>query len=215
MYYFFYKTDSSFYFGKFFDIFLNIFYFSCWLSVYEPVVWWLVGPIAGMSIVNLLILFVSVKAAFTLKDHVLGFGNLRTLLWLSVVSLPLLGVMWVLAVLTASENAQLLSMLLSGVVVLHAIFCLVGYCIINKRVRENLQRTFLRCMGRKVPLLDSSMVVSNSSHNVNGTNINRSNNFIVTSTTTNYDSQRRNVGISVSSTTSRSTAKTSSSPYRY
>lgn len=39
--------------------------------------WWLVGPIAGMSAVNLIILFVSVKAAFTLKDHVLGFGNLR------------------------------------------------------------------------------------------------------------------------------------------
>lgn len=181
---------------------------SCWLSVYEPVVWWLVGPITGMSVVNLLILFVSVKAAFTLKDHVLGFGNLRTLLWLSVVSLPLMGVMWVLAVLAASENSQMLSILLSGVVVLHSIFCLIGYCIINKRVRENLQRTFLRCMGRKVPLLDSSLVVSNSSHNVNGTT--RPNNFLAGS----YDTARRNVGISVSSTTSRSTAKTSSSPYR-
>lgn len=56
------------------------FYFffpSCWLSVYESVVWWLVGPIAAMSVINLLILFVSVKAAFTLKEHVLGFGNLR------------------------------------------------------------------------------------------------------------------------------------------
>ncbi|XP_067630827.1 protocadherin-like wing polarity protein stan [Eurosta solidaginis] len=179
----------------------------CWLSVYEPVVWWLVGPIAGMSVVNLLILFVSVKAAFTLKDHVLGFGNLRTLLWLSVVSLPMMGVMWVLAVLAASENSQMLSILLSGVVVLHSIFCLIGYCIINKRVRENLQRTFLRCMGRKVPLLDSSLVVSNSSHNVNGTT--RPNNFLPGS----YDTARRNVGISVSSTTSRSTAKTSSSPY--
>ncbi|ALC40622.1 stan [Drosophila busckii] len=179
----------------------------CWLSVYEPVVWWLVGPIAGMSVVNLLILFVSVKAAFTLKDHVLGFGNLRTLLWLSVVSLPLMGVMWVLAVLAASEHSQLLSLLLSGVVLLHALFCLIGYCIINKRVRENLQRTCLRCMGRKVPLLDSSMVVSNSSHNVNGAA--RPNNFLAG----NYDTARRNIGISASSTTSRSTAKTSSSPY--
>ncbi|XP_055850573.1 protocadherin-like wing polarity protein stan isoform X3 [Episyrphus balteatus] len=178
----------------------------CWLSVYEPVVWWLVGPIAGMSVINLLILFVSVKAAFTLKDHVLGFGNLRTLLWLSVVSLPLMGVMWVLAVLAASENSQLLSILLSAVVVLHAIFCLIGYCIINKRVRENLHRTFLRCMGRKVPLLDSSLVVSNSSHNVNSS---RPNNFLAG----NYDTARRNIGISASSTTSRSTAKTSSSPY--
>ncbi|XP_033247045.1 protocadherin-like wing polarity protein stan isoform X1 [Drosophila miranda] len=180
----------------------------CWLSVYEPVVWWLVGPIAGMSVVNLLILFVSVKAAFTLKDHVLGFGNLRTLLWLSVVSLPLMGVMWVLAVLAASEHSQLLSLLLSGVVLLHALFCLIGYCIINKRVRENLQRTCLRCMGRKVPLLDSSMVVSNSSHNVNGAT--RPNNFLAGT----YDTTtRRNIGISASSTTSRSTAKTSSSPY--
>ncbi|XP_001961249.3 protocadherin-like wing polarity protein stan isoform X3 [Drosophila ananassae] len=180
----------------------------CWLSVYEPVVWWLVGPIAGMSVVNLLILFVSVKAAFTLKDHVLGFGNLRTLLWLSVVSLPLMGVMWVLAVLAASEHSQLLSLLLSGVVLLHALFCLIGYCIINKRVRENLQRTCLRCMGRKVPLLDSSMVVSNSSHNVNGTT--RPSNFLAGG----YDTTtRRNIGISASSTTSRSTAKTSSSPY--
>ncbi|XP_068147300.1 protocadherin-like wing polarity protein stan isoform X2 [Drosophila tropicalis] len=183
----------------------------CWLSVYEPVVWWLVGPIAGMSLVNLLILFVSVKAAFTLKDHVLGFGNLRTLLWLSVVSLPLMGVMWVLAVLAASEHSQLLSLLLSGVVLLHALFCLIGYCIINKRVRENLQRTCLRCMGRKVPLLDSSMVVSNSSHNVNGTTATaRPNNFLAGT----YDgTARRNIGISASSTTSRSTAKTSSSPY--
>lgn len=160
-----------------------------------------------MSVVNLLILFVSVKAAFTLKDHVLGFGNLRTLLWLSVVSLPLMGVMWVLAVLAASEHSQLLSLLLSGVVLLHALFCLIGYCIINKRVRENLQRTCLRCMGRKVPLLDSSMVVSNSSHNVNGAA--RPNNFLAS----NYDTARRNIGISASSTTSRSTAKTSSSPY--
>lgn len=56
---------------------ITLVYFSCWLSVYESVVWWLVGPIAGMSLLNLLILFVSLKAAFTLKDHVLGFGNLR------------------------------------------------------------------------------------------------------------------------------------------
>lgn len=162
-----------------------------------------------MSVINLLILFVSVKAAFTLKDHVLGFGNLRTLLWLSVVSLPLMGVMWVLAVLAASDNSQLLSILLSGVILLHAIFCLIGYCIINKRVRENLNRTFLRCMGRKVPLLDSSLVVSSSSqHNVNNS---RQNNFLAG----NYDTTaRRNIGISASSTTSRSTAKTSSSPYR-
>ncbi|CRK90013.1 CLUMA_CG003735, isoform A [Clunio marinus] len=175
----------------------------CWLSVYESVVWWLVGPIAAMSAVNVMVLFISVKAAFTLKDHVLGFGNLRTLLWLSVVSLPLMGVMWVLSILAASESSEIFSLALSGCVLVHAFFSIIGYCIINKRVRENLNNTFLRCLGRKVPLLDSSVVVSTS------TSGNRTPGF-----NGNYDTARRNIGISVSSTTSRSTAKTSSSPYR-
>lgn len=161
-----------------------------------------------MSIVNLLILFLSVKAAFTIKDHVLGFGNLRTLLWLSVVSLPLMGIMWVLAVLAASDSSQTLKVLLSAVLIIHAFFSIVGYCIINKRVRENLHRTFLRCLGRKVPLLDSSLAVSSSSQNIGQTS--KTPGF-----SSQYETARRNIGISTSSTTSRSTAKTSSSPYRF
>ncbi|XP_035787631.1 protocadherin-like wing polarity protein stan isoform X1 [Anopheles albimanus] len=181
----------------------------CWLSVYESVIWWMVGPIAIVSVFDLFILFLSVRAAFTIKDHVLGFGNLRTLLWLSVVSLPLLGIMWVLAVLAASDNSQLLNMLLSAVVILHALFSLVGYCIINKRVRENLHNACLRCLGRKVPLLDSSIAISNSSQNVGSP---KTPGFA--GGAGQYETARRNIGISTSSTTSRSTAKTSSSPYR-
>uniref|UniRef100_A0A182QFS4 Protocadherin-like wing polarity protein stan n=1 Tax=Anopheles farauti TaxID=69004 RepID=A0A182QFS4_9DIPT len=182
----------------------------CWLSVYESVIWWMVGPIAVVSVFDLFILFLSVKAAFTIKDHVLGFGNLRTLLWLSVVSLPLLGIMWVLAVLSASENSQLLNMLLSAVVIMHSLFSVIGYCIINKRVRENLHNAFLRCIGRKVPLLESSIAISNSSQNVGSP---KTPGF-AGSSGGQYDTARRNIGISTSSTTSRSTAKTSSSPYR-
>lgn len=135
----------------------------------------------------------------------------RTLLWLSVVSLPLMGVMWVLAVLAASENSQLLTMLLSAAVVFHAFFCLIGYCIINKRVRENLNHSFLRCLGRKVPLLDSSQAVSVSSQNA--TSNPRSPGGFVGGT---YETNRKHIGISASSTTSKSTNtnKTSSSPYR-
>lgn len=188
-------------------LFLLLFRYSCWLSVYESVIWWLVGPIVAMCILNLLILFLSVKAAFTIKDHILGFGNLRTLLWLSVVSLPLMGIMWVLAVLAASENSQILKILLSATVTIHAFFSLIGYCIINKRVRENLHRSLLRCMGRKVPLLDSSLAVSSSTQNISQTP--KTPGFV-----SQYETARRNIGISTSSTTSRSTAKTSSSPYR-
>lgn len=84
---------------------------------------------------------------------------------------------------------------------------MIGYCIINKRVRENLRRTLLRCVGRKVPLLDSSLAVSSSSQNIGQAP--KTPGFA-----SQYDTTRRNIGISTSSTTSRSTAKTSSSPYR-
>lgn len=122
-----------------------------------------------------------------------------------------MGVMWVLAVLAASENSQILTMLLSGTVVFHAFFCLIGYCIINKRVRENLNHSFLRCLGRKVPLLDSSQAVSVSSQNA--TSNPRSPGGFVGGT---YETSRKHIGISASSTTSKSTNtnKTGSSPYR-
>lgn len=122
----------------------------------------------------------------------------------------MMGVMWVLAVLTASENSQLLTMLLSGTVVFHAFFCLIGYCIINKRVRENLNRSFLRCIGRKVPLLDSSQAVSVSSQNATS-NPRSPGGYLGGGS---FEASRKNMGISASSTTSKSTTKTSSSPYR-
>lgn len=123
-----------------------------------------------------------------------------------------MGIMWVLAVLAASENSQLLTMLLSGAVVFHAMFCLIGYCIINKRVRENLNRSFLRCLGRKVPLLDSSQAVSVSSQNALA-NQRSPGGFAAGGS---YDTTRKHIGISASSTTSKSTNtnKTGSSPYR-
>jgi hypothetical protein len=50
---------------------------SCWLSIYESVVWSLIGPVCVVVVLNLGVLVFSVRAAFTLKDHVMGFGNLR------------------------------------------------------------------------------------------------------------------------------------------
>ncbi|KAL7299168.1 hypothetical protein TKK_0007766 [Trichogramma kaykai] len=190
------------------------FYF-CWLSIYENVIWALIGPICAMVFVNFSVLILSVRVAFTLKDHVMGFGNLRTLLWLAVASLPLLGTTWTLAVLSASENSPTLSYMLSIAVVVHATFSLVGYCFINGRVRRNLYLSLLKCIGKKAPLLDVSMVNGSSSQNVTSGITQRSG--IAYSSTyggTDGNSKRANVGVSTSSTTSRSTNKTSSSPYR-
>ncbi|CAH1153853.1 unnamed protein product [Phaedon cochleariae] len=186
-------------------------YYFCWVSLHESVVWSLVGPICLLVLINLFVLVFSIRAAFTLQDHVLGFGNLRTLLWVSVISLPLLGATWVLALLDASERHPLLTPFLSLAVLVHAGFSLAGYCFANNRVRQNLLRSILRCMGKKVPLIDTTSVVgvpSTSSQNINA----QSRSALAYHSS--LDPTRRNIGISASSTTSRSTTKTSSSPYR-
>ncbi|KAL3270161.1 hypothetical protein HHI36_009218 [Cryptolaemus montrouzieri] len=185
------------------------FYF-CWMSLYESVIWSMVGPICIMVFVNFIILALCIRAAFTIQDHILGFGNLRTLLWVSVVALPLMGTTWILALMAASERHPLFTPALSAAVLMQAAFSLGGYCFANERVRENLLRSIMRCMGKKVPLLETTSVgglPSTSSQNIN----------IQSRSALAYHSgidQRRNMGISNSSTTSRSTTKTGSSPYR-
>ncbi|XP_046394946.1 protocadherin-like wing polarity protein stan isoform X2 [Ischnura elegans] len=188
------------------------FYF-CWLSIYESVVWSLVGPVCAMVLFTVAILLLAIRAAFTLKDHIMDFGNLRTLLWLAVASLPLIGAEWALAVLAASERAAALPYLLSFAVLVQAAFCLAGYCSANARVRSQLQLVLARCLGKKSPLLLDS---TPGDSNVGRPPASRSALAYHSGTgvTATYDGPRRNLGISTSSTTSRSTCKTGSSPYR-
>jgi hypothetical protein len=86
-----------------------------------------------------------------------------------VVSLPLLGIAWVLAILSVSERLPLLSYLLSVAVLAHATFALIGYCFLNTRVRRNLYVSLLRCIGKKVPLESSEVTTGGtSSHSHQG-----------------------------------------------
>lgn len=165
-----------------------------------------------MVLSNLIVLVMAIRAAFTLQDHVMGFGNLRTLLWVSVIALPLLGTTWILALLNASERLPILTPALSVAVLLHAAFSLGGYCFANNRVRENLLRSIMKCMGKKVPLLETPSVVGVQS--MSSQNISAQSRSALAYHSAGLDSNRRNIGISTSSTTSRSTTKTGSSPYR-
>ncbi|CAL4108899.1 unnamed protein product [Meganyctiphanes norvegica] len=177
-------------------------YFFCWLSIYESVVWALVGPICAIVIIILLVFVLAIRASLTLKGHVEGFGNLRTLLWLGILFLPLLGATWVLAVLSVSEDLAILHYFFSVFSLLTSLFIMVGYCLLNGRVRDSLYFMFLSCTGRKVPYQES-LSVSRS------TAASRS----VLTYNDDFNILRRNIGISTASTTSRSTCKTSSSPY--
>ncbi|XP_059052501.1 protocadherin-like wing polarity protein stan [Achroia grisella] len=184
----------------------------CWVSCHEPVVWWVVAPAAVCAAAAVVWLAAATRAAFTVRDHVVGFGNLRLVVGVSVACLPLLTAAWASALVLASETGARRATpaaLLAAAVAAHAALAALGLVLANVRVRDNLRRTILRCMGKKVPLVDTSIIVSSSAQNLS--QINRS--ALAYHSSTEPGRQMRNIGISASSTTSRSTTKTSSSPY--
>lgn len=113
----------------------------------------------------------AVRAAFTLKDHILGFGNLRyfqldffssffflfahtlflfcrSLVCVAVISAPMIGIGGATCLLLASEggggtSSGALSLGLLAALPAHAVTLLLGYCLFNVRVRENLHRLFI------------------------------------------------------------------------
>ncbi|XP_042896981.1 protocadherin-like wing polarity protein stan isoform X2 [Parasteatoda tepidariorum] len=179
-------------------------YFFCWLSIYESVVWSLVGPICFVVLLNLGVFAMAIRASVQIKDTVMDFGNLRTVLWLGIVLLPLLGATWVLAILSVNESLEVLHYIFSIFSCVTGIYIFVGYCIINKKVRQQLHHTWARMRGKKVPYDES----------LSGTRTTVVSRSALAYQNSSFDVLQRNMGISTSSTTSRSTTKTSSSPYR-
>ena len=154
------------------------------------------------------------RAAFTLKDHIEGYGNLRTLIWLGLALLPVTTAVWVLAVLSASDASEILFYAFSLCSVLESIFIMLGYCLLNRRVRMGL----LHLAGRKDnmdddlhglgPQFETQSVAASRSALAYQNNRD-------TASAIQQQQHQRHLGISTSSTTSRSTCKTgSSSNYR-
>ncbi|XP_067133004.1 protocadherin-like wing polarity protein stan isoform X2 [Centruroides vittatus] len=169
----------------------------CWLSVHDNVVWSLVAPICILIVLVLGMFGYSVHSTVDVKETITDFGNVRTILWVGIVLLPILGATWILAVLCVNESVSALHYTFILFCLIEGIYVFFGYCIINKKVRLYLQT-----------------VVSQIINNVNSLPpINR-----VKNTRSVYRAPfkvlHRSVGISTCSSTSQSTAKTFSTPCR-
>ena len=147
----------------------------------------------------------ALQASVQIKETISDYGNLKTLLWLSIILLPLLGVTWILAMLSVNDSSDELNFGFSAMCIISSIYIFIGYCLINRRVRYNIRVTWWRMQGRKVSYVDESLSGTRTSV------ASRSIPFHNSS----FDIMHRNINICASSTTSRSTiTKASSSPYR-
>lgn len=89
--------------------------------------------------------------------------DFRTILWLNVISLPMVAASWLLCLVSATEHSPTLVYSMSAVVAVQAWFLLCGYCLCNARVRSGLLRGIMQLLGRKLPPLEEEDVPQPSS----------------------------------------------------
>lgn len=176
-------------------------HFFCWLSVHENVVWSLVGPICVIVVVTLGVFLLALKSSMQMKDTVTDYGSLKTLLWLAIVLLPIQGSTWVLAMLSVNETHAVLHYAFSIFCLLEGIYIFIGYCVINKKVQQQVYLMWLQ--------------INKQSQYTKGLKLNKESNHSSLAYHSSSKVLRRSVGISTSSATSRSTTKTLCSPRHY
>lgn len=86
----------------------------------------------------------ALQASVQIKAAVCDYGNLRILLWLSIVLLPLLAALWILALLAVNDALDELHYAYSVTSLLCALYVFIGHCLVNRRVRYNIRITWLR-----------------------------------------------------------------------
>ena len=73
----------------------------------------MVGPLIVSLLLQIIILFMAIRAAFTLKAQIEDFGNLRGLLLLNIGLLPLVTGTWTCAFFLVNEDRNELTLAFS------------------------------------------------------------------------------------------------------
>lgn len=81
----------------------------------------------------------AIQASTQFKSTACDYGNLRTLLWLSIILVPLLVALWILALLSINDTIDELHYAYSLTTFISALYIFLAYCLSNRRVRFNLQ----------------------------------------------------------------------------
>ena len=104
------------------------------------------------------VFLLALQASGQIKATVCDFGNLRTMLWLSIILLPLLATLWILALLAVNDAIDELHYAYSFMALLSSLYIFISYCLVNRRVRHNIQQSWQRVMssGSRSPGSDES-----------------------------------------------------------
>ncbi|XP_062576129.1 cadherin EGF LAG seven-pass G-type receptor 2-like isoform X1 [Saccostrea cucullata] len=178
----------------------------CWMDISETFIWSFAGPIAVVIPAIIFMFTLALHSSCKEKVNVSDITAFRTRIFSGVILLLLLGISWILGLLSVNYDLQPLHYVYAAFAFLQGAFVFLAYVVGDKKVRYNLKKQWYKMQGKKLDP-DDSVVGSRPS-------ISRSALAYRRDSSIDGYINRTNVGISTTSTTSRSTSKSSGGLYK-
>lgn len=173
----------------------------CWLDITRPFIWTFAGPVMVGALSCIVVTILGFHATTREKVHVSNISSHRCRILCGVFLLLLLGLNWIIGLLSVNYDSTALYYVYAVVVMAQGLFMLLAYVIGDTKVRNQVRRQWLKCQGRNIK----------SEENLVGKGVPVSRSALAYRNDASYEGNinRISVGITASSTTSRSTSKNS------
>lgn len=132
-------------------------YLFCWLSVNEPIIWSMFGPICFVSGIIILLFMLALCKSLPVKEDPTGAELLKNHMLINIYKTPLIGVYWIFTVYVFNEALLDYIYLFPAIAILKSLGLLILLCFVDKHIRYNLYVSWLRFRGEKVPFMEETL----------------------------------------------------------
>ncbi|KAL4226126.1 Cadherin EGF LAG seven-pass G-type receptor 2 [Mactra antiquata] len=178
----------------------------CWLKMADKFIWSFAGPVAVSVIINIFVFVLAMKASCREKVGVSDIAPIRICLFANIIILMLWGIIWVVGLLAVNYNYEVLHVMFAFLCLALGVFVCIMYIVLNAKVRYELKKLWYRIRGQKLDLDENIAGTRSSVYSRSA--------LAYRNDTCDSGLARINVGISTTSTTSRSTSKSSGGLYK-
>ncbi|XP_071960078.1 cadherin EGF LAG seven-pass G-type receptor 1-like [Antedon mediterranea] len=168
----------------------------CWLSMNHKLIWSFAAPVIATVFFNLVLFIMALRVLLQSTDKNTEFAGLKTSLCAAAILSPIICITWVFGLLAVNQDNDAYYYLFAFFCCLQGLLMFLFHCLINSKARYAWWVCCMKIRGKKVgDDLHSNATISRSN----------------LAYKTNEENQTRfNVGISTTSTSSRTGSKTSS-----
>jgi cadherin EGF LAG seven-pass G-type receptor 1 len=139
-------------------------YLFCWLSIHEPIIWSMFGPISLVSMLTVILFKFALCKSLPLnkiidnQEDQNGVDLIKTHMLINSIKTPLIGIYWLIAVYSVNESLVDYVYVFPLAILIKSVLLFVLFCLVDKYIRYNLYVSWLRFKGEKVPYVDDSMI---------------------------------------------------------